>query len=394
MARAAARPDEIRRHNLGLLLEQVHRDGELTRAELTQRLGLNRSTIGVLVAGLSELELVTESVPKANDRAGRPSHVVGPSADGPYAVAVDLDVDHIVIAAIGLGGRVIARQELVVDAGHRSPEAVADLISTQIVALTAGVTAGWPTGVGISVPGTVARGGEVVDRSPNLEWADVPFAQLVSDRLDSSLPVRIGNDADLGVLAEHLRGAARECGDVVYLTGRIGVGAGILVNGSPLRGRSGLAGEIGHVVLDPSGPLCHCGNRGCAETYIGQLAVLEASGRELPPGRDSASLLASAVEQGDPAVVEAMRASAEPLGRTIAALVNLLDPDRVVLGGILADIFEVAEDEITDAVNRHGFGSARGVAVLCAAGLGPDSSLVGAAELAFQHLLADPLGGR
>src|ERR1700753_1242498 len=101
---AVVRPDEIRRHNLGMLLTQIHRDGELTRAELTQRLGLNRSTIGVLVAGLTELGVLSESVPKANDKAGRPSHVVGPSSDGPYAVAVDLDVDHAVFAAIGLGG--------------------------------------------------------------------------------------------------------------------------------------------------------------------------------------------------------------------------------------------------------------------------------------------------
>jgi predicted NBD/HSP70 family sugar kinase len=394
MARAAARPDEIRRHNLGLLLEQVHRDGELTRAELTQRLGLNRSTIGVLVAGLSELGVVSESVPKANDRAGRPSHVVGPSLDGPYAVAVDLDVDHIVIAAIGLGGRVIVRHESVVDEQHRTPEMVAALIAEKVHALTTEVATGWPTGVGVSIPGTVARGGVRVDKSPNLAWVDVPFADLLYDRLIDPLPVRIGNDADLGVLAEHLRGAARDCGDVVYLTGRIGVGAGILVEGAPLRGHSGLAGEIGHVMLDPNGPLCHCGNRGCAETYIGQLAVLEASGRELPPGRDSASLLASAVEQGDPAVVAALRKCADPLGRTIAALVNVLDPDRVVLGGILAEILAVAEDEVTEAVNRHGFGTNRGAAILCAAGLGQDSSLVGAAELAFQQLLADPLSRR
>jgi len=394
VARSAARPDEIRRHNLGLLLEQVHRDGELSRAELTQRLGLNRSTIGTLVAGLTELGVVTESVPTANDRAGRPSHVVGPSMDGPYAVAIDLDVDHVVIAAIGLGGREILRREGVIDDQHRAPEAVAEQIAKLVKELTADVDAGWPTGIGVSIPGTVSRGGVRVDRSPNLDWSDVPFAQLLSKRLATELPVRLGNDADLGVLAEHLRGAARDHTNVVYLTGRIGVGAGILIDGAPLRGRSGLAGEIGHVVLDPAGPLCHCGNHGCAETYIGQLAVLAAAGRELPPGRDSASLLVSAVQQGDPAVVGALRRCADPLGRTIATLVNLLDPDCVVLGGILAEILAVAGEDVIDAVDTHGFGSHRGQSILRAAGLGQYSSLMGAAELAFQELLADPLSVR
>lgn len=111
----AARPDAIRRHNLSLVLGQVHRDGAVTRAELTQRLGLSRSTIGALVADLTDRGLVEESVPSGGPRAGRPSHVVGPHSHGPFVVAVDLDVTHVTAAAIGIGGTVLARH--VVPAG-------------------------------------------------------------------------------------------------------------------------------------------------------------------------------------------------------------------------------------------------------------------------------------
>ena len=303
-ARAAARPDEIRRHNLGLLLEQVHRDGELSRAELTRRLGLNRSTIGALVADLTELGLLSELVPTRNERAGRPSHRVGPREDGPFAFAVDIEVDRIASAAVGLTGEVLTRRETVLCPDERSAEHVAGVIAEDAEFLIrSAATDAWPVGVGVSIPGTVTRNGREIAVSPNLDWRNLPFASMVGERLverlSLQLPVELGNDADLGVLAEHLRGAGRGCGDVVYLTGRIGVGAGILVNGVALRGHLGLAGEIGHVVLDPAGPQCHCGNRGCVETYIGQPAVLTAVGRPSPPGTESISWLFESVQPGD-----------------------------------------------------------------------------------------------
>jgi predicted NBD/HSP70 family sugar kinase len=393
--RAAARPDEIRRHNLGLLLEQVHRDGELSRAELTQRLGLNRSTIGALVADLTELGLLSELVPTRNERAGRPSHLVGPRGDGPFAIAVDIEVDRIASAAVGLTGDVLTRRETPLRPDERTPEHVVAVIADDADFLIRSAAAdAWPVGVGVSIPGTVTRNGRDIAMSPNLVWRNLPFGSMIADGLAEGLslhlPVELGNDADLGVLAEHLRGAARGCGDVVYLAGRIGVGAGILVNGVALRGYLGLAGEIGHVVLDPAGPLCHCGNRGCVETYIGQPAVLAAVGRFSAPGSESISWLVESVRAGDSDAIAGMRTIAEPLGRTIANLVNVLNPERVVLGGLLARVLDVARVEIEASVDRQTFEASRGSAQLRGAGLGQDSSLMGAAELAFQELLANP----
>ncbi len=391
MVRAAARPDEIRRHNLGLLLEQVHRDGELTRAELTHRLGLNRSTIGALVADLIDLGVLNELVPTSADRAGRPSHMVGPRADGPYAVAVDIEVDRIASAAVGIGGRVLTRHSSTLSADERDPKHVSDIVAQHARRLLADVGGGgWPVGVGISVPGTVSRGGALVGNSPNLEWRDLLFADLVADRLDVPMPVELGNDADLGVLAEHLRGAARGSNDVVYIAGRIGVGAGVLVDGLPLRGFRGLAGEIGHVVLDPKGPMCHCGNRGCVETYIGESALLRSLGRPDKPSSESIGRLFEAVAAGDAPAINALHGLAEPLGRTIATLANLLDPELVVLGGALAHVLAVARPEVEGSLHRHAFGDAPESIRLVGAGLGTDSSLIGAAELAFGRLLADP----
>jgi len=399
--RSAVRPDEIRRHNLCLLLEEIHRHGELSRAELTQRTGLNRSTIGALVAELTDMRLLCEQLPTSHVRAGRPSHLVGPQLGGPFVIAVDLDVDRLASAAVGLSGTLLLSRERNLGKQDRRPNRVAEQIAADVEALIGCLEPdARPVGIGVSIPGTVTRDRTSVALSPNLGWHNIGFAALVEHEIHArtgrQLPVELGNDADLGVLAEHVRGAARDCDDVVFLTGRTGVGAGILVNGVALRGHQGLAGEVGHVVLDPAGPSCHCGNAGCVETYIGQAAVLREVGCPTPPGRQSMLWLDDLVGRLDlgaapSPVVAGMRAVAEPLGRTIANLVNVLNPQRIVLAGILDRILRVARDDVERAVHRHAFDHSRGATELCSAGLGSNSSLIGAAELAFQRLLANPL---
>jgi predicted NBD/HSP70 family sugar kinase len=387
-----ARPDAIRRHNLALLLGQVHRDGELTRAELTQRLDLNRSTIGSLVADLTELGLLEEWVPSGGDRAGRPSHVVGPRQDGPYAIAVDIDVTHLTIAAVGIGGHVLSRHTLPMDPTP-SP---AELVAKHIVAAAANVSVevderAWPIGIGISVPGTVDWHSGTVEFAPNLTWRHEEFGAMVAALAPPGLRVVVGNDADLAVIAEHVRGGGRGSDDVVYLIGRIGVGAGIIVNGTPLRGHDGYAGEVGHNVVDASGPQCHCGKRGCVETYVGENALLELAGRTEPVTAGSIAAVFADAAAGDERASSAVRAVAAALGRTIASLVNVLNPERVLLGGSFTEVFRLAEKEMMEALDSHTMGDSRNAVQLCTPRLGDDSSLLGAAELAFGALLADPL---
>ncbi len=384
---APARQDAMRRHNLALVLQQIHLDGALTRAELTQRLGLSRSTIGDLVAELSALGLLEESVPSGGPRVGRPSHVVGPRPDSPFVVAVDIDVDRVVVAAVGIGGRVLARQMLATQPGRLSPEDVASQIADAIPALEATVGGGArPLGVGISVPGTVERLTYVVGLAPNLGWHDAAFGELMQKAMPE-LPVSLGNDADLAVLAEHNRGSARGYDDVIYLLGREGVGAGILVDGRPLRGVGGLAGEVGHTTLDPAGPLCHCGAQGCVEMFVGDAALLRLAGSD----GEVADVLRAAAS-GEQAALRAVQTVAESLGLAVANMVNLLNPRLVVMGGSLESVLNLAKAEVESSLDQHAMAAARAMVELRTTGLGEDGPLLGAAELAFGPLLADPLG--
>lgn len=395
MVGPAARSDDLRRHNLGAVLAEIHLDGELSRAELTHRLGLNRSTIGGLVSELVEMGLVTENVPVGNDRAGRPSHLVAPRSDGPYAIAADVDVDRVACAAVSLGGRILARRETAIDLSKRRPDDVVELIISAYDEFAAALEEGsWPVGMGVSIPGTVHSSDQRISFAPNLNWANVQFGQMISDRLGIDLSIKVGNDADLGVLAEHLRGAARDCDDTVYLTGRIGVGGGLVVGGRPVHGTSGLAGEIGHVVLDPAGPECHCGNRGCVEMYIGEAAALRIAGRDEPASAENIAELAASARRGEEPALFTVLTVAESLGRTIANLVNLLNPRLIVLGGWLDAVLSIAGAEVLASVKSNTMPGIREEVTLVGAGLGRDSSLLGAAELAFQDLLADPSADR
>lgn len=384
---APVRQDAMRRHNLALVLQQVHLDGALTRAELTQRLGLSRSTIGDLVAELSALGLLSESVPSGGPRVGRPSHLVGPHPDSPFVVAVDIDVTRVVSAAVGVGGRVMARRVTPTQRGPVSPEEAAHLIAEAVPVLqhTVGNDAD-PVGIGISVPGTVRRRTYAVGLAPNLGWHDVAFGELVGSVVPA-LPVSIGNDADLAALAEHSRGSARGYDDVIYLLGRVGVGAGILVDGRPLRGAGGLAGEVGHTVLDPAGPLCHCGARGCVEMFVGDAALLRLADCDGAVGD-----VLRAAGQGETRALRAVQSLGDSLGRAGANLVNLLNPRLVVMGGSLQEVLALAQADVEAALDRHAMAAARSMVELRPSALGEDGALLGAAELAFGPLLGDPLG--
>ena len=180
---------------------------------------------------------------------------------------------------------------------------------------------------------------------------------------------------------------------MVYLIGRVGVGAGIVVNGAPMRGRDGRAGEIGHNVMDTNGPECHCGKRGCLETIVGDVSLLARAGRDTSPTEENVAALFADARAGDPPALSAVRAVAQSLGHAIGDLVNTLNPQRVILGGSLAGVLELARPEIERALVQYAFDPGHPVE-LALPHFGVDSVLLGAAELAFAALLEDPFSGR
>jgi predicted NBD/HSP70 family sugar kinase len=396
-AHAGATQDEVRRHNLSTLLRYVHVHGPTSRAELTATMQLNRSTIGALTSDLAGSGLVREELPArgAGAGAGRPSLVVVPRSERVYVLAFDIGVDYLIAARVGLGGAILDRRELYRPRGDYALDDVAAHLGRFTgEMLTRAAADALCVGVGAAIAGVVRDTDGLVRFAPNMGWVDAPLGETLSAVLGQHgihAPVAIGNDADLGALAEHVRGAAAGATDAVYLAGEVGVGGGIIVGGEPLRGAGGYGGELGHMVVNPAGRLCRCGARGCWETEIGEKAILDAAGHPDGP-RSTVPAVVAAAAGGDARAIAAIRHVGEWLGIGVGNLVNIFNPEVVVFGGLLRDMLPAVESQLRAMLRTSGLVAPREQVRLVAPGLGPDSTLVGAAERAFGHLLSDPPG--
>ena len=387
---AGAGQDGLRRVNLSAMLTRVHLSGSTSRAALTAELGLNRSTIGGLSAQLESLGLVRSSVPAASDRTGRPSHVLTAREDV-AVLAVSLDVDWLCVALVGLGGRILARRDRRHERGGHAVGAVVESVALLCEELLSGAGGAGIRclGVGASIPGVIRAEDGQVRFAPNLGWVDEPFTALLAARLGR--PVRIGNNADLGVMAEHLRGAAVGVRDVVFLSGGVGIGGGFLLAGQPLRGSGGYGGEVGHWPADPvAGEPCRCGSRGCWETKIGENHLLRAVGRLPGGGPEAVADVIARAGAGDPLTRPAVAEVAFWVGIGLGAIVNLCNPSVIVVNGVLAAVWGAFPELVTAALAGASLAAPRAQVEIRVSGLGNDSSLIGAAELAFEPLLADP----
>ncbi|WP_426566727.1 ROK family protein [Angustibacter sp. McL0619] len=381
--------EAVRRHNLGTVLAHLHHDGQLSRAELTVRMGLNRSTIGALVGELVELGAVVETAPSERPGgrrpAGRPSLDVRPSSDAVYVIAVDVGVKVLQVARIGLGGDVLQRASGRTPVSH-SPAAVA----TAVVRLIRQIVSSAPPGsallgIGLGVPGVVRERDGVVRFAPNLGWHDVPFAQLLRERMSLPVLLHVGNDADLGVLAEHTRGAGVGYDNVVFLMGDVGLGGGVIVDAHPLQGIGGYAGELGHLIVNSRGRVCRCGSTGCWETEVCLPAISRAL--KLDDGElDEVMQRLAEVERPSAALREVGRY----LGVGLGSVVNVLNPEVVVLGGLFRALFPVVQAQALQALTDSALEAPREQVHVVVPMLGGDAVLIGGAEKAFEYLLADP----
>lgn len=390
---AGATQDEVRRSNLSAVLRLLHLDGPQTRSHLTTVTGLNRSTVGDLVSALASRGLVRER-PGDVRGVGRPSLVVEPVATSVAVLALDLRVERTIAALVGLGGEVFARAE------RRHRESDRDALVGEASDVGREVLTALPNGASLvgacaGVPGVVRATDGLVRFAPNLGWTDVPLGDLLRDRLGGGRgDVSVRNDADLGVLAEHLRGNSRDSSTVLYLAGDVGVGGGVFVDGRPLIGAGGYGGEVGHMRVNPGGHTCRCGSRGCWETEIGYAALARAAGRVDPPGLLASGGLAglvAAAESGDDDVRQAFEAVADWLGLGLVNLVNMLNPQSIVLGGHLGAVYAVAGDRV-DAQLAGALPASRDLVRITSSMLGGDATLIGASEVAFSALLDDPAG--
>ncbi|MEM7275765.1 MAG: ROK family protein [Actinomycetota bacterium] len=383
------RSASVRRTNLSTILRLLHLDGPMSRTSIRHHTGLTRGAVGTLVADLEAMGFVRETTPAPDGTPGRPSPIVRPRARTNATIGIDLMVDSTGVVLQGLGGAVLRSIRR-----DRAPGRLgADDLVADAVRLVDQVrsTADADTrifGVGIAVPGLVDRDGRLT-LAPNLGLAEIDLGRRF-EAVIHDLPVIVHNEANLGALAESRRGAAAGRDHVLYLSGEVGVGGGIIADGEPLTGRAGFAGEVGHVPVNPDGLLCGCGAVGCWETEVGEPALLTRAG--LPPdgGRPAVETLLNRAGSGDDATRHALAAHARWLGVGLAGLLNVLDVEAVVLGGLFGRLHPHLAEDLDAELDRRVLPALRDRAVV-ASTLGDDAPVIGAAEAVWRAALDDPV---
>lgn len=359
--RRKLRPEDARRSNLALVLQELNDSPLASRADLARATGLTKVTISDLVSDLLEADLVIESGTSENGRPGKPSTLLELNPTGRDILAMDLSArDRLRGAVLDLHGKPVLTRVTPLD-GATGADAVA---AARALAAELAQAATHPIlGLGVGTPGTVDRSGTVLS-APNLRWANLPLRELLAD--DLGLPVRVENDANVAVLAE--RRLAGGPDDLVRVQLSRGVGAGLLVGGVLVHGVASDAGEIGHVAIGTDGELCGCGKTGCLETW----ASVPALRARMEAERDPDAVLAEAGQR---------------LGQALAPVVGMLGLQRIVVGGPGDVATPALLDAARDCIVARTRSEFRPQLELTPSALGEDAVLLGAAALVLLNEL-------
>lgn len=378
--------EAMRRHNLSAVLRLVHEAGSIARSSLTSQTGLNRSTISDLVDELKDLGLVTESEATVREGIGRPSLVVT-AASSIVAFAAHPEVDFLLVAAVTLDGQIIRQEKLIYPAPVSATQTVKD-IAKLIARITESLPAGARvTGLGVAVPGQVRLVDGVVREAPHLSWHEYPLVTELAEQL--GIPVFIDNDASLAARAERIFGAAKKFDDIIYLFGGSGIGGGVFSGGLQLRGSTGYGGELGHTrIADYSGE-DYSGLSGTLESIVRRedlVSALELT--NIDDNQLESALLANRNEQ----VKKLVERQIDALAVAIANYVNIFNPQIIVLGGFLPALYWYDQERLLAGIAKGSLFASREGIIVRVAELGARTLLIGAAELPFGSLIADPAG--
>jgi predicted NBD/HSP70 family sugar kinase len=383
--------EHIRRQNTGLVLRSLRSAGPATRTELARRTGLAKATVGTIVAELESGGAVGEEAPAAETPSsrGRPGRPVALTGESIIGLGLEVNVDYVAAVAIDLAGRVVVVETRPVTTAGRPPSAreLVDLATdVRSSMLDAGRTV---VGATVAVPGLVAHDGRTVSWAPNLGWDARPLADELEAAFGGACATTVDNDANCAALAEASHGVAADVTDSLYLTGTIGIGAGIVRGGAIVRGGSGFAGEVGHMPIGDPASQCGCGRLGCWEASVGLRAMLAAVGME-----EQATPLQTATAVAERAVRdEHVRAALEvlglDLGRGLVTLAAVLDPSAIVLGGYFVPLGEFIVPAARSVLAERLPTAALHLPDLRLSSLGIHAAALGAAE----HALTDVFTG-
>jgi predicted NBD/HSP70 family sugar kinase len=356
----------------------------ISRAGVAARTGLTKATVSSLVDRAIAADLVVDGEPAYREGPGRRGTSLSLSPAGPHGLGVEIGVDYIATCLVDLTGRVSRQRVRQADnraqPANRTLVRAARAIRTAIAELPVRVG-----GIGVAVPGLVESSSGFLRTAPNLGWREVDVPAELRDRVDlADIPVLVGNEANFAALGELWGGGHEDLRDFVHVSAEIGIGAGIVMDGTLFEGVRGFGGEIGHVSVDSKGPQCSCGARGCLEAVAGQDTILRQS------GTPDVRTLVLHLKDNDRKAVTAVRGVARWLGTALANVVNLLDVQTIVLGGTYALLEPWLRDALQEELDLRVVSADWSKVRILRSTLGTEAAVRGAASSAVRAIVADP----
>ena len=394
----------VRELNLSLVLRLIHNEAPVSRSQIAQATGLNKSTVSSLVEDLLERKLVHETGLNSVG-TGRPATLLEMNPQAGGIIGVELGVDFIAAALTDFTANILWRQIVTIEPNDAQETNIAKILEITDKAIDICKDHDLCLlGLGVSVPGTVDLEQGILVFAPNLQWRNVPFKKIFSEH--TGLNAYIENDANAAAIAEHLFGVARQSDDFIFVVVSIGIGGGLFLNGNLYRGRDGFAGEIGHspIVAEPYQNPCHCGNLGCWETYANQNSVIRRVQDRLENKRESIipdlmaeqksplsiSIINQAADEFDKEALEALEETGAALGLGFASLIDVFNPEKIILGGTLSSIGKYLLPSIKDTATKHSLSDISPKADILLSAFETDAILIGAISIVVDDILSNP----
>lgn len=395
----------VRELNLSLTLRLIHNEAPISRAQIAQTTGLNKSTVSSLAESLIERKLIHENGITSAVRTGRPARLLELNPNAGSIIGVEFGVDHISVALTDFTGKILWKKNKTTDIREEKEKVFSQTIKLVHEASAISKKKNLETlGIGVATPGTVNIEEGLLIFAPNSQWHNVPLRDFFHK--NTGLSVFVENDANAATIAENLFGVAKKSDNFIFIFAGVGIGSGLFLNGSLYRGSIGYAGEIGHspIMAEPFEAPCHCGNRGCWETYANQQAIirrmqsrLDARGSSiitklLKEGNTSLSipLIKEAADKGDVEAIEALEETGEAMGLGIATLASVLNPEKVIIGGPLSIVGNYLLPSIKSIINKRSLPELSPNVEVLLSNFNKDASLIGSVSIVVDNIFSNP----
>lgn len=391
----------MRDMNLTLILNILHDQAPLSRAALAHLTGLNKATVSSIVKVLLTNGLIRESgVNGSSTEVGRPAINLEPDPTAGYFIGVEIGVGFISIITVNFSMKIISRRYESTLTYYSQDKIIERLLFLLMESKEQVDHLQRPLfGIGIGVPGLVDIANGILLFAPNLGWQDLPLRSRIEAVLD--VPVYLANEANLAALGESVFGAGQDCKNMLYVSSGMGLGGGLILNGRLVEGTAGFAGEVGHMLVERNGRHCNCGSRGCWETVAGQQALFRRVEEAVKADQSSwitakiesdfnklsIPLIVEAAQQNDAVATQALQATAEWLGIGMANLMNVINPQRVILGGPMSAAHEQLLPIIRQTITSNCWHWVQDKVEIVPAAHGQDAAVMGGVAIVFQDVL-------